>query len=70
MNLIRSPCCDHLSFSDATMCPWCGQAFERGALERIAIAGEKAFNRNAYLIFLSVSLGTLAVLFFFLQLRN
>jgi len=30
------------------MCPWCGQAFESGALERVAIAGEQAFKRNAY----------------------
>ena len=69
MSLTRSPCCHHLCFSDTAMCPWCGQAFEAGALERIAIAGEKAFNRNAYAIFLSVSLGSLAVLLFF-QLRN
>ena len=51
MSLARSPCCHHLCFSDVAMCPWCGQAFESGALERIAIAGEKAFNRNAYAIF-------------------
>jgi hypothetical protein len=51
------------------MCPWCGQAFELGALERVAIAGEKAFKRNAYAIFFSVFLGLLAVLLFF-QLRN
>ena len=57
MSLTRSPCCHHLCFSDAAMCPWCEQAFESGALERIAIAGEKAFNRNAYAIFLSVVLG-------------
>lgn len=69
MSLTRSPCCHHLCFSDAAMCPWCEQAFESGALERIAIAGEKAFNRNAYAIFLSVFLGWLAVLLFF-QLRN
>jgi len=69
MNLTRSPCCHHLCFSNAAMCPWCGQAFEQGALERIAIAGEKAFKRNAYRIFLSVFLGSLAVLLFF-QLRN
>jgi hypothetical protein len=47
------------------MCPWCGQAFESGALERVAIAGEKAFKRNAYAIFLSVFLGSFAVLLFF-----
>ena len=69
MSLIRSPCCHHLCFSDASMCLWCGQAFESGALERIAIAGEKAFKRNAYAIFVSVFLGSLAVLLFF-QLRN
>ena len=47
------------------MCPWCGQAFESGALERVAIAGEQAFKRNAYAIFFSVFLGSLAVLLFF-----
>jgi hypothetical protein len=41
------------------MCPWCGQAFESGALERIAIAGEQAFKRNAYAIFFSAFLGSL-----------
>jgi hypothetical protein len=51
------------------MCPWCGQAFEPGALERVAIAGEQAFKRNAYAIFFSVFLGSLALLVFF-QLRN
>jgi hypothetical protein len=51
------------------MCPWCGQAFESGALERVAIAGEQAFKRNAYAIFFSVFLGSMAVLLFF-QLRN
>jgi len=69
MSLTRSPCCHHLCFSDAAMCLWCGQAFESGALQRVAIAGEKAFKRNAYAIFLSVFLGSLAVLLFF-QLRN
>lgn len=69
MSLTASPCCHHLCFSDASMCSWCGQAFESGALEQIAIAGEKAFNRNAFAIFLSVFLGSLAVLLFF-QLRN
>ena len=69
MSLTRSPCCNHLCFSDAATCPWCEQAFESGALERIAIAGEKAFNSNAYAIFVSVFLGSLAVLLFF-QLRN
>ncbi len=69
MNLTRSPCCYHLCFSDAAMCLWCGQAFESGALERLAVAGEKAFKRNAYLAFVSVFLGSLAVLLFF-QLRN
>ena len=69
MSLTRSPCCHHLSFNDTEVCPWCGQAFEAGALGRIAIAGEKAFNRNAYAIFFSVFLGSLAVLLFF-QLRN
>jgi hypothetical protein len=34
MSLTRSPCCHHLCFSNAAMCPWCGQAFESGALER------------------------------------
>ena len=69
MSLTRSPCCHHLCFSDAAMCPWCGQAFESRVLERVAIAGEKAFNRNAYAIFSSVFLGWLAVLLFF-QLRT
>ena len=69
MNLTRSPCCHHLCFSNATMCLWCGQAFESGVLERVAVAGEKAFKRNAYAIFLSVFLGLLAVLIFF-QLQN
>ena len=69
MSLTRSPCCHHLSFSDAAMCPWCGQAFESGALERVAIAGEKAFKRHAYAIFLSMFVGWLAVLLFF-QLRT
>ena len=55
MSLTRSSCCHHLCFSDAAMCPWCGQAFESGALERVAIAGEKAFKRNAYAIFQWVS---------------
>ena len=41
MSLTRSPCSHHLCFSDAAMCPWCGQAFESGALERVAIAGEQ-----------------------------
>ena len=69
MSLTRSPCCHHLCFSDAAMCSWCGQAFESGALERIAIAGEQAFKRNAYAIFFSAFLGSLAVLLFF-QLRT
>jgi len=69
MSLTRSPCCHHHCFSDAAMFPGCGQAFEWGALERVAIAGEKAFKRNGYTIFLSVFLGSLAVLLFF-QLRN
>ena len=69
MNLTRSPCCRHLCFNDTATCPWCGQAFESGALERLAVAGEKAFKRNAYLAFVSVFLGSLAVLLFF-QLRN
>ena len=69
MSLARSPCCHHLCFSDVATCPWCGRAFEAGALERIAVAGEKAFTRNAYAIFLSVLLGSVAVLLFF-QLRN
>jgi hypothetical protein len=51
------------------MCLWCGQAFESGVLERIAIAGEQAFKRNAYAIFFSAFLGSLAVLLFF-QLRT
>ncbi len=46
MSLIRSPWCHQLCFSDAAVCLWCGQAFELGALERIAIAGEKVFNRR------------------------
>src|ERR1041384_8338290 len=65
MSLTRSPCCHQLCFSDAAMCPWCGQAFESGALERGAIAGEQAVKRNAYSIFFSVFLGSLAVLLFF-----
>ena len=69
MSLTQSPCCHHLCFSDAAMCPWCGQSFKTGALERMAIAGEKAFNRNAYAMFLSVFVGSLAVLLF-IQLRN
>lgn len=69
MSLTRSPCCHHLCFSDVATCAWCGQTFEAGALERIAIAGEKAFKTHAYAMFLSVFLGSLAVLFFF-QLRN
>ena len=69
MSLTQSPCCHRLCFSVAAMCPWCGQAFQSGALERIAIAGEKTFNRNAYAIFMSMFLGSLAVLLFF-QLRT
>lgn len=69
MRLIRSPCCHHLCFSDAPMFLWCGQTFESGALERVAIAGEQTFTRNSYAIFLSVFLGSLALLLFF-QLRN
>jgi len=30
MSLTRSPCCHYLCFSDAAMCPWCGQAFWAG----------------------------------------
>src|SRR5688572_16803753 len=37
--------------------------------QAVSIAGEKTFNGNAYAIFLSVFLGSLAVLLFF-QLRN
>jgi hypothetical protein len=69
MRLTPSPCCHHLCFSDAAMCPWCGQCFESGALERIAISAEKAFDRNTYAMLFSVFLGSLAVLLFF-QLRN
>ena len=69
MSLTRSPCCHHLCFIDAAMCPWCGQAFQSGALERIAIADEKAFKRNVYAVFFSVFLGSVAVLLFF-QLQN
>lgn len=69
MSLTRSACCHYLCFSDAAMCPWCGQAFEAGALERVAIAGEQAFKRSAYAIFFSVFLGSLALPVFF-QLRN
>jgi len=69
MNVTRSPCCHHLCFSDAAMCLWCGQPYESGALERAAIAGEKAFRRNAYVAFVCVFLGSLAVLLF-VQLRN
>jgi hypothetical protein len=69
MSLTRSPCCHHLCFSDVATCAWCGQTFESGALERVAIKGEQAFKRNAYAIFVSVSLASMAVLLFF-QLRN
>jgi hypothetical protein len=69
MNLTRSPCCNRLCFSSTAICPWCGHAFELGALERAAIDREEAFKRNAYAIFLSLFLGSLAVLLIF-QLQN
>jgi hypothetical protein len=68
MNLTQSPCCHHLCFSDAAMSV-VRTGFAPGPLERVAIAGEQAFKRNAYAIFFSVFLGSLAVLLFF-QLRN
>jgi len=46
MNLTQSPCCHHLSFSDAAMSV-VRTGFAPGALERVAIAGEQAFKTNA-----------------------
>jgi len=61
----RSPSCHHPCFSNAAVCLWCGETFESGALEQVAIAGEKAFKRKGHAIFLSVLLGSLAVLALF-----
>jgi len=69
MSLTRSPCCHHLCFRMQLCVRGADRPFEWGALERVAIAGEQAFERNAYAIFFSVFLRSFAVMLFF-QLRN
>lgn len=60
--LTQSPCCRHLCFTDATSCARCGQVFPSGALERKAVAEEKAFMRKGNALFLIVFLILLALL--------
>jgi hypothetical protein len=69
MNLALSPCCHHLCFSNVSACPWCGQAFESGELERIAVAEEKSFKTKSYAMFLGVFVVSL-VLLRFIQLQS
>lgn len=69
MNLTKSLCCRRISFTNAASCPHCGKAFQAGTLKAKAVAEDKAFNRNAHVLFI-IAFVVLPAVLFFLQFQN
>ena len=68
MGLIQCPNCHHQCFTDSVLCPSCGETFQAGMLQAVAVAEDKMLNRKANILFLSL-VGTSLVVLVLVELQ-